>query len=130
MIYNLLNWWLNHKHSNWISVVGHLNDCFLWLAKKIRSWENCDIPKSSICSSPSVYFIISLDLFPSFYGPNSLQYNLSYSPSGELGVHGESIKEDECSWWGWRGVLQHGERGKFFIRVSARRKVWILRITV
>lgn len=102
MIYNLLNWWLNHKHSNWISVVGHLNDCFLWLAKKIRSWENCDIPKSSICSSPSVYFIISLDLFPSFYGPNSLQYNLSYSPSGELGVHGESIKEDECSWWGWR----------------------------
>lgn len=102
MIYNLLNWWLNHKHSNWISVVGHLNDCFLWLAKKIRSWKNCDIPKSSVCSSPSVYFIISLDLFPSFYGPNSLQYNLSYSPSGELGVHGESIKEDECSWWGWR----------------------------
>lgn len=102
MIYNLLNWWLNHKHNNWISVVGHLNDCFLWLAKKKRSWENCDIPKSSIYSSPSVYFIISLDLFPSFYGPNSLQYNLSYSPSEELEVHGESVKEDECYWWGWK----------------------------
>lgn len=61
------------------------------------SWEHCDIPKSFICSSPSVYFIVSLNLFPSFYGPNSLQYSLPYSTSGELGVHGESVKEDECS---------------------------------
>lgn len=115
MIYNLLNWWPNHKHSSWISVVEHSIDCFLWLAKKIiiiRAWEHCDIPKSFICSSPSVYFIVSLYLFPSFYGPNSLQYSLPYSTSGELGVHGESVREDECSWWGWREVFYRMGKGQ------------------